>query len=134
VRYVDFRDHEVLQPYVDQERPVFYVDERLLAQMSARRNSAPSKALQVQLAHDFIAAVIRRASAREEIVDMSYADLRTTLLGSVLRVAAGPGASDQDLERLVSEIRDVPERVIARAEHFIDILSGYAEMLEDGEA
>ncbi len=134
LRYVDFRDHDLLQPYVDQERPVFYVDERLLAQMSARRNSAASKALQLQLAHDFVAAVVRRASANGDLVGMSYADLRTSLLGSVLRVAAGPGASDQDLERLVSEVRDAPERVIARGEHFIDVAAGYTDILEDGEA
>jgi hypothetical protein len=55
-------------------------------------------------------------------------------LGSVLRVAAGPGASEQDLQRLMSDLHDEPERVIARAEHFIDVASGYAGILEDGEA
>jgi hypothetical protein len=133
LRFLDFRDHDLLQPYGDQEPPVFYVDERLLAQMSARRNSAASKALQLQLAHDFVAAVVRRASSNPELTGMSYADLRTTLVGSVLRVAAGAGASDQDLARLLSDVRDTPERVIARAEHFIDVATGYTELLRDGD-
>jgi hypothetical protein len=133
VRFLDFRGHDLLQPYVEQEQPVFYVDDRLLAQMSARRNSGASKALQLQLACDFVAAVAWRASANPELTGMSYADLRTSLLGSVLRVAAGPGASDQDIERLLSETRDATEHVIARAEHFIDVASGFSDILEDGE-
>lgn len=132
LRYLDFREHDVLAPYADQERPVFYVDEKLLAQMSARRNSAPSKAMQLQLAHDFVAAVVRRASTSSELGDLGYPDLRASLLGSVLRLAAGPGASDQDLQRLMDDLRDMPERVIARAEHFIDVASGYAAILVDG--
>lgn len=134
IRYLYFGDHDLLQPYSEQERPVFYVDEQLLSQMNARRRSGASKALQLQLAHDFTAVVIRRAAANPEIKNVGYEDLRSSLLGSVLRIAGGPGARPEDLDVLLSEIRSDPEKVIARTEHFIDLSAGYGRLLEEGEA
>lgn len=133
IRYLYFGDHDLLMPYREQEQPVFYVDEKLLAQMNARRRSPPSKALQLQLAHDFVSAVIRRASATPELDGVAYDDLRTSLLGSVIRIAAGPGASDADRDRLVSQVRDDPDYVMARAEHAIDLAAGYGDLLKDGD-
>lgn len=133
VRYLYFGDHELLQPYADQEQPVFYVDEKLLAQMNARRRSSASRALQLQLAHDFTSAVVRKASGDPDVQNVSYDDLRSSLLGSVLRIAGGPGATPADLDRLLNHVREDPEYVIARTEHFIDVGSGFASMLEEGE-
>lgn len=130
IRYLDFREHDLLTPYAQQEQPVFYIDEKLLAQMNARRKSAASKALQLQLAHDFVSAVVRRASANSELTVVNYQDVHTSLLGSVIRIAAGPGATEEDRERLVGKIKDHPEYVIARAEHTIDVASGYSDLLE----
>jgi hypothetical protein len=133
VKFLDFGDHEVIEPYGQQEQPIFYVDEKLLAQLNARRTSPASKALQLQLALDFVSAVIRRASATTELDDMSYEDVRSSLLGNVVRIAAGPGATDQDRNRLVIQVRTDTEKVIARAEHFIDLIAGYGGIIEDGE-
>lgn len=134
VRFLDFREHNVLEPYAEQEPPAFYVDEKLLAQMNARRNSPASKALQLQLAIDFITAVIRRASASDDLVGLRYDDLRATLLGNAIRVAAGPNPSEKDLDNLVTKVKETPEYVIARAEHFVDIQSGFIGCLEDVES
>jgi hypothetical protein len=133
VRFLDFGDHDVTEAYTDQERPTLYIDEKLLAQMNARRNSPASKALQLQLALDFVSAVVRRASSRADLVDRSYDDLRNSLVGSVIRIAAGPGATISDYDRLVAQLADTPEYLVARAEHFIDVGSGYRGLLKEDE-
>lgn len=134
VRFFDFGDHDVTEPYVDQEPPIFYIDDKLLAQLNARRNSRASKALQLQLAFDFLSTVIRRASMSNDITDLTFDDIRSSLLGNALRVAAGPGASGGDLDKLVRQVGDNPEYVIARAEHFADLQSGFIGSLEDTES
>jgi hypothetical protein len=134
IRYFDFGDHDVTQPYAEQEPPVFYIDANLLGQLNARRNSPASRAIQLQLAIDFIHAVIRRASASNDLDGLKYDDLRATLLGNVLRVAAGPGASHADLDNLVRKVQDDPEYVVARAEHFADVQSGFVGCLEEAES
>jgi hypothetical protein len=133
IRYLYFGDHDPLQPYSGQEQPVFYVDAKLLAQLNAQRNSRASRALQLQLVQDFAAAVVRRASANAEMDGVSYDDVRNSLLGSVIRIAAGPGGTDGDRDNLVATLRDSPEYVIARIEHFVDVASAYRSLLEDGD-
>jgi hypothetical protein len=131
IRYVYFGDHDVLQPYSGQEQPTFYVDDKLLAQMNARQRSAASKAVQIQLAQDFADAVIRRASRSSELRTHTYDDVRSSLLGSVLRIAAGPSATTADLDALVDKVVNDPDYVIARTEHFIDVASAYSGILEE---
>jgi len=134
IRYVQFGDHDVLQPYREQEQPVFYVDEDLLAQLNVRKNSAASKAVQLQLALDFVSSVVWRASRNSEIETVAYDDVRAGLLGSVIRIAAGPGASDVERERILKSVATDPDYVLARAEHAIDLAGGYAGVLKDGDA
>ena len=132
-RYIDFGDHDVLLPYAEQEPPAFYVDEKLLAELNARRSSPVSKALQLQLAIDFVTAVIRRATYTPDFNGQRFDDLRGTLLGNAIRLAAGPGASVQELDALVRKTKESPEYVIARVEHFIDIQSAFIGCLDEGE-
>lgn len=134
-RYVSFGDHNPLEPYIDQEQPVFYVDDELLAQLNVRRYSSTSKAIQIQLVHDFLASVIRRGSVhREELKGLSFADVRTSLLGSVVRLAAGPGATDDLRDHVIDLLVSDPEKVIARVEHSIGLGEGFLGALKDGEA
>jgi len=134
VRFIHFGDHDPVQPYRDQEPPIFYVDEEILAQLNARRTAPTSRALQLQLAHDFVTAVVYRAAASPELEALSYDDVRTSLLGSVIRLAAGPGASQAELSALLAVTRRNPERLIARAEHFIDLADDYSAILKDGDS
>lgn len=134
VRYLYLGDHDLLKDYTTQEKPTFYVDEDLLSQLNARRRSRGSKALQLQLAHDFAASVVRRAAGHEEIREVAYDDITDSLLGSVLRIAAGPGATDEDMNLLVSELRRDVDRVVGRLEHYIDLASGYRGVLEEEDS
>ncbi|MEX0826151.1 MAG: hypothetical protein WD184_05315 [Acidimicrobiia bacterium] len=134
LRYLQFGDHDLLEPYREQEQPVFYVDEDILAQLSVRRTSAASKAIQLQLAQDFVAAVVRRAAGQPDLETVAYDDVRESLLGSVIRLAAGPKALDGDRQTLLVMVRNDPEYVIARAEHFVDVASGFVNVLKDGDS
>jgi len=120
VRYFHMGDHDPLVSYDDQpEKPVLYVDENLLAELSANASHPSSISTQLQLALDFMAAVIHDASRREELGTVSIEDLADSLLGRVLRVAAGP--RDSDRERLLALVRSDPGKAVARAEHTVDI-------------
>lgn len=134
IRYLYFGDHDLLRPCADQEQPVFYVDENLLANLNARRRSPASKALQLQLAHDFVSAVVYRAASSEEIVRVGYEDVRSSLLGSALRIAAGSAGTQIDREELLKLVRTNPAYVVARAEHNIDLASGFKGIFEDQES
>lgn len=135
IRYVDLGEHDLLAPYPDQEQPVFYVDEDLLAELNARGSAPVSKAVQIQLASDFISSVVFGASRRsEDLTQLSYVDIRRSLLGSVIRLAAGPGASDEDRDRLLRRVVSDPDYVIARTEHFIGSGDGFSRALKDAES
>lgn len=134
IRFISFGEHNVFEPFAQQEAPVFYVDEKLLAQLNARRRSAASRAVQLQMAYDFVGAVIRRAAAAGADEFGSYDELRLSLVGSVVRLVAGPGAAPAARDRLVEMVRESPEKVIAGAEHAIDLLAGFADLLEDGDS
>ena len=109
IRFIDFGDHDLFESYHEQIEPTFYVDDQLLAQLNVRRSSASSKALQMQLAGDFVSAVIRKAAREpEKLKSVSYGDLRASLLGSVIRLAAGPGATDDHRDRFSTGSRRTP--------------------------
>ena len=123
LRYFDIGDHDVLEPYDSQpEPPRFYVDEQLLAELSANAHSPTSKSLQLQLVLDFMTAVINEsARRREDLETLSYDDIEESLLGRVLRVAVGPGARPTDRQALLSRVRNEPAKAVARAEHTVDL-------------
>lgn len=129
IRYFDMGDHDPLEPYDAQpNEPVLYVDEDLLAELTASSNTPASIGLQLQLALDFIAAVVHDASRREALEDLSLADLEDSLLGRVLRVTAGSSRED-DQKILLGWVRSDPGKVVAKAEHTIDLQKRLIESL-----
>lgn len=134
IRYVDFGEHDVLEPIRDTVPPTYYIDEAILAQLTARKSSATSRAIQLQLALDFVSAVIWRAALRAADLDgLTFEDVRDSLLGQVLRLAAGPGASDGDRNRLLALLSTDPDRVAAYAEDVIAVGDGLTKALKDGD-
>lgn len=124
LRYVDLEDYDLLEPFGNSEPPRFYVDERWLAHLSARHSSPVGVALQAQLVLDFIAAVMWQGAvnaAELEVDTRSWDDVEDSLLGRVLRFAAGPSASAEDKQMLLKTARTKPEQVLAKVEHVIDI-------------
>ena len=135
MRYVDWNEHDVTEPHAMQNDPVLYVDEDLLAQLNSRRASATGRAVQVQLVVDFLSQVVQRGAAKgEDLLTYTYDDIRESLLGSVVRIAAGPGASDARRTALLHDVPRDSGMVIANVEHAIDALSAYAASMKDGDA
>jgi len=119
MRYVDLEGHEVLQPFVDTDRPEFYLDGDLFDQLGVHHKTPTGKALQAQLVLDFMTAVIVTAGRNLES-HMSYAEVEDSLTGRVVVMIAGRRSSQDERDRIVRMIRDDPVRVIALAEDSIE--------------
>ena len=128
--YVDLGDHDPLEPYDDQaEKPVLYVDADLLAELSASANSAAGVALQLQLAQGFMERVIFETSRREELRSLSIEDVEGTLLGRILRVAAGSKATSDVRQTILGLVRSEPSRVVAMIEHAVGIQRAFLKAM-----
>ena len=130
VRYVDLDDHDVLAPFEDSEPPRFYIDADLLNRLGAHQNSPAARAIQAQLAQDFIAAVVHRAAGEAQLDTHAWEDVESSLLGRVLRFTAGSGASRDDRQLLLKQVKDNAERTLARTEHAIDVRKALIDSLE----
>lgn len=116
MRYVEIDDRQdLLRSTGDTELPTFYVDEELLARLNSEPTSPLSKALQAQLALDFItAAVAVYNSDRETAGD--WDDLKDSLLGRIVRVVAGGKAGPDDYRRVLRRMETNPAAFVAQAE------------------
>jgi len=128
MRFVDFDGYDFVESPGDQEVPKFYVDADLLAQLNARRSSAIGRAIQVQLAVDFVTAVIQRASELED-KRLNYEDVRSSILGSVVRMLANASAGVSELNGALAMILDSPARAIADIDHVFNASGTFAEAL-----
>jgi len=130
IRYLELDDHDPLEPFEDQDRPEFFVDDQLLTQLHLAARTPSSKAMQLQLAVDFIAAVVSAGSKHPQIKKKSLEDIEDSLLHRVIRAAAGPGARESDFKVLYSRVSDDPGWVVAHAESTLDIRSGVMATLQ----
>ena len=119
LRYIQMGDHEPTEPYNSTEAPVFYVDRDLLSELSARSNSRAGKALQSQLALDFVTAAITAAIGKVKPTD-TYRELEESLIGRVVRLIS-PKSSDSDRDTIIRMIATDPLRAIAHAENAITL-------------
>jgi len=125
LRYVQFADYDPLAPDEDANRPQFYVDESLLARINASGSGPAGKLAQIQLAFDLVTAIVHRSSGALRENDLpAWADIQETLLGRVLRIAAG---KHTDVDELLPEVQGEPARVLARLEDRLQILKQYAD-------
>ena len=136
MRYLDMGDHDPLARIEDQgDEPTFYVDEEVLAQLSASpRSSTTSTAMQLQLALDFIAAIVHSASRRLDEEPLAATSLEGSLLDSIVRLLAETHDSNSSQYlSVVDEVRRDPRKVIAKAEHSLSVLSAITGSLKGSE-
>ena len=90
-----------------------------------------AKMAQLQLVQDFVSAIVHRGSTKlqseEEIPP--WEDVRGSLLGRMLSVAAG---KKEDPAALLAEVRDDPNRILARFEHRIHLKKLYIDSVTEG--
>ena len=111
----------------------FYVDRELLDDLSARSRSPVSQAMQLQLAHDVVAAIVHAAAAREsDLKGRTWTDLGDSLLARVLRIAAKAGPATE--EQLLRDVTGDPAKVTAYAEAALDALARTRDAVRDGES
>lgn len=134
VRYVDLDDHDPFEPFADQPtQPILYIDEDLLAELGASRQTATNRALQYDMALDFVATVLYHVSMRsDELKEKSLDDLESTLLGEIIRRVAGPGKADQQI--LFNLIRTEPRKAVAHAEAAIDMRRPLIDSLKGNDS
>lgn len=131
MRYVRLGDHDPLLPYRDTEEPDFYVDEELLSRIHHWSGTPMAHMAQLQLVQDFVAAIVQRASSKllPERALPPWQDVRNSLLGRMLTVAAGKKG---DAAMLLAEVRDDPNKVLARFEHQIGLGKTYIDSVAEG--
>lgn len=133
VHYIDFGDHDVLEPIEGQEEPTFYVDADLLALAVARRASPSSRAFQLGLVQVLVSSIIWRAAAASKIRACTYGEVVDSLLGRVIRLIAGTKATESHKNALIQLVGTKPELVVAMAESAIGYLTGMSSALEERE-
>lgn len=131
MRYIRLGDHDPLLPFRDTEEPDFYVDEDLLSRIHHWSGSPMAQMAQLQLVQDFVAAIVQRASSRlpSKSALPPWQDVRNSLLGRMLTVAAGKKG---DPATLLAEVRDDPNKVLARFEHQIGLGKKYIDSVTEG--
>lgn len=129
VRYVYLGDHDPLGPFAGQpEQPILYIDEDVLAEIQTSVSSPVSKAMQYDMALDFLTAVLYESSRNPDLREMAVADLEGSLLGEIIRRIAGPSESEQ--AKLLGLIRSDPHKAVAHAEAAIDMAKPLIESLK----
>lgn len=131
-RFVDFDDYDFTDPSLNQELPKFYVDAELLAQLHARRSSTTARAIQVQLAVDFMAAMIQKAGKLAD-QGLTYDDISSSVLGSLVRMLSDPAGTASGRDSILAKIIHQPSRALADVEHVMSVASTYIAALTSEE-
>ena len=136
VQYLYMGDHEPLHPYADfSTAPDFYVDADLLARIDRASGGAVGGALQVQLARDFVAGVIMDVAASDSdgAAGLSWDELKGSLFGRIIAMAAGRGAPVRAREEVIQLLRNDPGSLLARVEGALKLRPRVAEALSEDE-
>lgn len=135
VQYLDMRDHEPLRPYEDSSPPDFYVDADLLTRLDRAAGGTVGGALQVKLARDFVAGVIMDVAAQDSdgAADFSWENLKGSLFGRIIAMAAGRRASVATREDVVQLVQNDPARLLARVEDALSLRASLVKALSDDE-
>lgn len=104
LRYVTLAETSPLDAGVGGEAVEMWVDADVLAKMTATNKTPASVAMQRQLFLDAITAVVTAAGRVGGLHELRYEDLEDSLLGAVLRLAAGSGATSDQLNNLLEQV------------------------------
>lgn len=132
VRYLEMGDHDPSRPYNDTTAPKFWVDGQLLALLAAQSSSSLSRTIQVQLLQDFIWGVISSPYVTDtNLNDLAWSDLEDSLLGRIIRFAAGADATPDECTAIMDAVESDPARILARIEDIISLRSTLLKTFED---
>lgn len=133
-RYLHMGDHDPLQSREDQPHPEFYVDADLLARIDRARGTPVAKALQVQLACDFIAGVVTDVATRADTEgDLEWEHVADSLWGRIVALAAKAGRDSQEPAALLGWARENPAQLLARVDGLLKARRFLTGALSDPE-
>ena len=135
VQYLNMGDHEPIQPYEDSSAPEFYVDTDLLARLDRAAGDTVGSVLQVQLVRDFVAGVVMDVVARDSdsATSLTWTELKGSLFGRIVAMAAGKDASVQEREGVAQLVRKNPGRLIALVEGALKLRLSLTRALTEDE-
>ena len=128
VRYFDLNDADPFQPQPDGGMPYLYVDEELLTRLHAEGGSPRSRVLQAQLVCDFANGIVQAAAARiGELDGRTWSEVEGSLIGRVVRVAAGRNAPVEQYEEKLLLVKNDPGKLMALVEHAVGLRSTFGK-------
>ena len=134
VRYLHMGDHDPLQSREGQPHPEFYVDADLLARIDRARGTPVAKALQVQLACDFIAGVVTDVATRADTDGHpEWEHVADSLWGRIVALAAKAGPDRREPAALIGWARENPAQLLARVEGLLKARRFLTDALVDRE-
>lgn len=136
LQYLDLGDQDPLRRYAASSAPDFYVDADVLAQVDRCAHTAAGRALQLQLARDFVAGVIMDVAARhtDALEERSWRELRDSIFGRIVAMAVGKGGSISEREEMIKCVReDDPGRLLSGVEHALKLSVRIGEALTPDE-
>lgn len=101
-----------------------YIDEELLALMSANDRDSNSRLMQRIIFIDAISTVVHHAVREDGIFELAYADIQGSLLDKVIRMATGPSAQPSQRQVMFNLLREQPASFMAYIEKAAGLLDG----------
>ena len=131
VRY--FHNNDADPFTTDGGQPQLFVDQEFLTRLHSEAGSARSKALQAQLVCDFVNGIVREAAAhaRGSEDGWTWSDVEDSLIGRVVRLALGNGASTDQYQDALQLVRTDPGKLMALVEHAVGLRKTFAKWEAD---
>lgn len=134
MRYIAIEnDLSVASPACSEESLQLYIDEDLLALMTANDRNGNSQLLQRIIFIDAISAVVHTAVREEGIAELTYDDIHGSLLDKVIRMATGASADRLMRQGMFSLLRDRPSAFMAHIEKAASLLDGARDNVEGSQ-
>ena len=135
VCYVHMDPHDALRPYLHTSAPVFYVDADVLTRLDRAAGSAVGRAMQAQLARDFVAGVIMDVAAQraEEVASLSWDDIEGSLFGRIVAMVSGKGSSVAACQQMIQLVRNDPSRLLSQVEGALKLQPSVVQSLSAEE-
>jgi hypothetical protein len=129
LRFVTLGGVSPLDPGTSAESLDVWVDEDVLAAMSASSSTPASIAFQLVLFVDAVAAVVNAAHQDGRLEGLTFEDVGDTLFGQVVKIVAGNQASEGLLNSLVGLAADDPAVFVAHVEAMASVLSATNKLI-----
>ena len=140
-RFVEIESGDLTDAMSRSNMPTFWVDEQLLHMLDSLSSSPLAKLQQIQLAVDFISAVVFEFSqqcrylgsaptATAAQTPLSYDDVKASIIGKIVNLVAGPKATKDEREHVLKSCVEDPRKVVVWLESSLKLREKLFESLK----